>query len=382
MPHLLREYAKNLGVKISKPIVKEHFFPVNFDKYITLSVDQNSSSRNYKHYPIVFFILKPFLDKHGIKVIQLGGGVKIDGVDAALNIPFKQQAYVVSKSLLNLGCDGETAHVSSLKKRPTVTLFGNTFAAINKPLFCSSSLTVNLEPTWNKKPSFSNVADDINNILPETIAQSIIDLLKIEKCKINFKTVRAGSAYENKIIEVVPTKFHRLALQPNQELFLRADYGVETQAFTKYCETYKVSIFSKALIKPDFIKGLAPNINNIFLRVKKEDDIIPDSYFKIIKNMNINLVLLAERKKDINYLRNIYFDALIKEYRPELEKDFKIKDNYKLLTAKRLICDGKEYLSEAHWQKGFDNNNRMLDTQECLSEIELFYIYEQSQKNN
>lgn len=98
--------------------------------------------------------------------------------------------------------------------------------------------------------------------------------------------------------------------------------------------------------------------------------------------MNINLILLAERKKDINYLRNIYFDALIKEYRPEVEKDFKIKDNYKLLTAKRLICDGKEYLSEAHWQKGFDNNNRMLDTQECLSEIELFYIYEQSQKNN
>ena len=31
MPHLLREYAKNLGVKISKPIVKEHFFPINFD---------------------------------------------------------------------------------------------------------------------------------------------------------------------------------------------------------------------------------------------------------------------------------------------------------------------------------------------------------------
>tara|TARA_Y100000004_G_scaffold19865_1_gene20382 strand:+ start:36 stop:1184 length:1149 start_codon:yes stop_codon:yes gene_type:complete len=382
MPHLLEEYAKNLGVKISKPIVKEHFFPIGFEKYITVCPDQTNNSRNYKHYPVVFFILKQFLEKHGIKVIQLGGAAKIDGVDAALNLPFKQQAYVISKSLLNLGCDGETAHVSSVKKRPTVTLFGNTFAAINKPMFCRSSLMVNLEPKWNKKPSFSNVSDDINNILPETVAQSIIKLLKIENCKVNFKTIRAGAAYTDKIVEVVPTTFYNLSLQPNQELFIRADYGINKDAFVKYCQNYKVSIFSKALLKPDFIKTLAPNINNIFLRVKKEDDIIPDSYFKIIKNMNINLILLAERKKDINYLRNIYFDAILQEYRPENKDSFKIKNNYKILTAKRLISEGKEYLSEAHWEKNLDNNNKMLDGEKSLSEIELFYIYEQSQKNN
>ena len=378
MPHLLREYAKNLGVKISKPIVKEHFFPINFDKYITLSVDQNNSSKDYKHYGVVFFILRPLLQKHGIKVIQLGGAKKVDGVDLALNIPFKQQAYVISKSLLNLGCDGEIAHVSSLKKRPTVTLFGNTFAAINKPLFCTSSFIVNLEPTWNKKPSFSNVADDINNILPEKIAESVIKLLKIEKCKINFKTVRAGAAYRDIVAEVIPTTFYNLTLNPNQELYLRADYGIEKNALIKYCQNYKVSIFSKALLKPDFIKNLAPNINNIFLRIKKEDDIIPDSYFKIIKNMGINLILLAERKKDLNYLRNIYFDASLQVYRPELKKDFKVEDNYKILTAKRLICNGKEYLSESHWEKNLDNNNKMLDGYKSLSEIELFYIYEQS----
>jgi hypothetical protein len=378
MPHLIKEYAKNLGVKISKPTVKEHFFPINFNKYITISVDQNNPSRNYKHYAVVFFILKQFFEKHGIKVIQLGGTTKIDGSDVALTLPFKQQAYVVSKSLLHLGCDGETNHLSSLKKRPTITLFGNTFTSVNKPLFCSSSLMINLEPTWNKKPSFSNVADDINNILPEKIAESIIKLIKLEKCKVNFKTIRAGSAYENKIVEVIPTTFHNLSLQPNQELFLRADYGVEKQAFSKYCQNYKVNIFSKALIKPDFMQSFASNIKNIFLRVKKEDEIIPDSYFKIIKNMKINLVLLSERKKDLNYLQNIYFDATVQEYRPESEKKFKVKNTYKILAAKRLICNGKEYLSESHWKKNLDNNNKMLDSEESLSEIELFYIYEQS----
>jgi hypothetical protein len=94
--------------------------------------------------------------------------------------------------------------------------------------------------------------------------------------------------------------------------------------------------------------------------------------------MKINLVLLSERKKDLNYLQNIYFDATIQEYRPESGKKFEVKNNYKILTAKRLICNGKEYLSESHWKKNLDNNNKMLDSEESLSEIELFYIYEQS----
>ena len=98
--------------------------------------------------------------------------------------------------------------------------------------------------------------------------------------------------------------------------------------------------------------------------------------------MGIDLILLAERKKDLNYLRNIYFDAILQEYRPENKDSFKIKNNYKILTAKRLISEGKEYLSEAHWEKNLDNNNKMLDGEKSLSEIELFYIYEQSQKNN
>ena len=53
MPHLLREYAKNLGVKISKPIVSNHFFPIEFDNYITISVDDENQSKSYKNYEIL-----------------------------------------------------------------------------------------------------------------------------------------------------------------------------------------------------------------------------------------------------------------------------------------------------------------------------------------
>ena len=46
MAHLVEEYAKNLGVKFSRPVLKDHFFPINFDKYITISKD--SSRKNYR----------------------------------------------------------------------------------------------------------------------------------------------------------------------------------------------------------------------------------------------------------------------------------------------------------------------------------------------
>lgn len=238
MPHLLKEYAKNLGVKISKPVVKNHFFPIEFENYITVSVDEENQSKNYKNYDIVFFILKPFLQKHNIKVVQISGKRLINGVDKALNIPFKQQAYVISKGLLHFGVDGALNHLSSLRRKPTVTLFGNTYANINKPLFSSSSLNINLEPNWDKNPCFSNVdaKQQINNIKPEEIAQSIINLLKKEKAKVNFKTIYQGPAFNQTVIEVVPSSFCDIQTQENQEIFLRVDYGLSNKLLQSFAE--------------------------------------------------------------------------------------------------------------------------------------------------
>jgi hypothetical protein len=34
--HILEQYALNCGVSISKPYISEEFFPLPFEKYITL----------------------------------------------------------------------------------------------------------------------------------------------------------------------------------------------------------------------------------------------------------------------------------------------------------------------------------------------------------
>ena len=84
MSHLIEEYAKNLGVKISEPIVNDHFFPITQCKYITLN-QAGVASKTYSHYDIVLSLLKPFLDRADIKVIQIGGDKKIEGTEAHLS---------------------------------------------------------------------------------------------------------------------------------------------------------------------------------------------------------------------------------------------------------------------------------------------------------
>jgi len=49
MSHLIEEYAKNLGVKISKPMIAKHFWPTAFDNYITICLDSEIPSKNYRY---------------------------------------------------------------------------------------------------------------------------------------------------------------------------------------------------------------------------------------------------------------------------------------------------------------------------------------------
>jgi|TARA_R100001163_G_scaffold33250_1_gene25763 hypothetical protein len=380
MPHLLREYAKNLGVKISKPIVSNHFFPIEFDNYITISIDDENQSKSYKNYDIVFFILKPFLKKYDIKVVQISGKSQISGVDKFLNIPFKQQAYVISNGLLHFGVDGALNHLSSLRKKPTVTLFGNIYANINKPLFSSSSLNMNLEPDWDKNPCFSNVdpKQQINNIKPEKIAQSIINLLKKEKAKVNFKTIYQGSAFNQTIIEVVPSSFCNIQTSNNQEIFIRVDYGFDQQAFTEFCKRHKCTIFTDKVIKAEDIAPLSSNINNMFFFVHPDDDLIPDKYFNDLKSLNINPVILVNEKEHLSAVRNKYFDLVVKHYNGNSKKPDQVTSKSRFLCTKHLIANGKKYPSYAHWKNNIDNSDKVIDSADYWKESEYFYIYEQN----
>ena len=383
MSHLIEEYAKNLGTKISSPIVRDHFFPLMADKYITLSNDDDVESKHYPYYDIVLNLLKPFLSHQKIKVIQLGGKSKIDGVDTALRLSFKQQSFILSKSLLHVGSDNVLNHVASSKGIPTVNIFGNTFPEINRPIFSRSSLNINLAPVWDKKPCFnaSDPKKQIATIKAEKIARSILDLLKIDKSPIKFKTLHVGEKFKHKIVEFVPTSFTPINLLEGQVALVRADYGFNEDAFFRFCQNYKVSVYADKLIQPQGLSVIAPNTKTFFILVDTSWDTIPDNYFKILKNLNIECVLLVKKEEELPLIQNKYFDIAVRPYRSPKKPPCKTTDTSLFLSEKRIVEDGKEYLSYAHWEKGLDRNNAVIDTPEYWRESDHFYIYE-SEENS
>ena len=68
MSHLLHEYSKSLGVKVSKPDLQQHFFPSLDEKYIVFYDGEKQASKIYKHYSTVFQLLRETLDNHNIKI--------------------------------------------------------------------------------------------------------------------------------------------------------------------------------------------------------------------------------------------------------------------------------------------------------------------------
>tara|TARA_R100001443_G_scaffold28656_1_gene41860 strand:- start:400 stop:1533 length:1134 start_codon:yes stop_codon:yes gene_type:complete len=377
MSHLIEEYAKSLGVRISKPIVSDHFFPINLDKYITLTPDDDKPAKYYKHYGIVLELVKPQLSAAGFKILQLGGKQLIPGVDQAVQLPFKQSSYLLSGSSLHIGPDGVLSHVASAKNIPTVSLFGNVFPSVNRPFWGKRSENITLSPNWEVKPCFSlqDPKQEINNIKPEEIAKSIFKLLKINQ-SLNFKTQYVGANFGHDIIEVVPTVFSPAKPFEGRKLFIRVDYGYNEEAFLRYCQNYEVSIMSEKLIQP---QGLNGKIKDFFVLMDASWSDIPETYFTTLKNKGINITLLTEKKEDLGILRNKYFDIAVRQHKANLEpRPANISSNSKFSCNKKLYEAGKTYFSYAHWKKGLDNNFNVIDTPEYWEELEHFYIYEQS----
>ena len=375
MSHLLEEYAKNLGVKVSKPIIQEHFFPLLDDKYIILCGEDKTQSKYYKHYSLVLGLLEPILKKNNIKVYQFGGK-QISGVDRLLNLDFKKSAYIISRSLLYVGPDNHLAQYASSQDIKTITIYGNCYSENTKPFWSSDgSKHVTIEPEWDKKPCFSStdLKEQINTIKPQDICSHILNLCGLESGEPLFKTKYIGKHFYQNITEVVPTEISKLNIP--KDIFLRIDYGFEESSFMHYCLNHKVVIVTDKLIQPSSLSKFSGNVSKILYTINKELDTIPQKYFDILKRMGIEIVLLSEKKEDLDYLRNKYFEVPVQLRKEEKEK-IECSPESKFLSNKNIIEGDKVYKSYGHYKKGLDSDDNVLDTPEYWEELEHFCIYE------
>jgi len=380
MSHIAEVYAKDLGVKIGKPELTEHYFPICFKKYITFQNPIKMQAQQYDYWDIVFDLVKPHLNKKGIKVVQVGGPQEKAGkhVDHFIPTSFKQMNYVIKNAMMHVGVDSLPGHVASAYDIPSVILHFNLLKENSKPLWNKKSKCISIEPNFDKyKPSYMMEENPkrINDINPEDIAQNILNQLNID-AKIEFKTIRKGAVFQNLSLEIVPDFFGFSDSLKGKNINLRADLHYDLNNIVNWGKHYQLCLFLKQEIPPDALSFIKNNVKQI---VFKLNDLEYDytNFFKFIKKNKINLILLTENEDNISELRLKYFDfPVIPEPKPK-EEDVKslITDNTKFCSNKSFVSKGETFYSESS-AKRLDKTNSFKYSEDSLKEIESLYLYE------
>jgi hypothetical protein len=382
MSNIIEEYAKSLGVKIGKPVLVDHYYPILTDKYLTINVESKIDSKNYEYFPQVINLLKPILNQHGYKIYQIGESEdsKLLNVDAHfLNLSKKQNFYLIKNSKLHIGAESLFTHICSLYDVPTVALYSNSYASNCFPVWNAKENIRVLESFKDQnKPSFSyqETPKTIRTIKPEDIVNSTLELLKINN-NLNFKTLNIGSHYHIPIVEVVPNFRAELQDQKDKTIYIRADLHFDDQNIAFWCSNHKVKIISNKIIPLDLLNYFSSKIEHVFFKLNNYN--IPVEYFYEVKKAKINFTICVDDKEKLATIRNNFFDFKVDydDINDRAEKSIKIES--KFFTNKVLISNGSLYPSEAHLKldKKLDTvNETIYGDNDFWKDSEHYYLYE------
>lgn len=207
---LIERYASACNLQIGKQHLLEKFYPLPFTRYITLQAGTSqNAAKNYPYYAEVIGILLPYLEKAGIKIVQLGGGD-----DAAMpychhtmkDTSLGQASYLLRSSLLHFGNDSIFGHRAGYLGIPLVLLWGCTSPANHSPYEFNAEKTIYLEShRWGRKAAFVQQENPLTIALidPYDVARVVLKLLGIEHT-ISAHTHFIGPMYLNPVMEWVP----------------------------------------------------------------------------------------------------------------------------------------------------------------------------------
>ena len=369
MSHLAEEYAKSCGVKIGKPVLKPHYYPVLHDKYITIHNDKKVQAKEYEMFPDVIKLLKPHLND--IKIIQIGahGEQTIEGVDE--HIPtntLKQSSYIINKGLGHFGIDSVPVHIASALDKPVVGIYSHTYANTCSPLWNKESKAITIESDrGGKKPSFSleEQPKTINLIKPEKIAQSVLDVLGIDR-KIKHKTLFIGNNYNSSFAEVIPTKKTNLIAR---HIDVRMDYAHNEEVLADILQRNKAEVTISKPINLNFLKS--GRITKIIYKTNSFDK----NFCQAIKESGIPHVIICTSSETLSRERSENFEMLInyldiKDLIKNNKKRVKVEDfsKIKIESGKKVVCGDKIYNSF------FDLNGRK-NLDHFYIDLDFFRVY-------
>jgi len=380
--HLLEQYSLASGVKIKKPYIYEKFFPVTADKYITFH-PSSKPSKTYDYWQEVINIISPILDSKGIKIIQLGQEKEkvYAGVTSLVGFTnINQTAFVLRDSLLHFGADSFPTHIASGYGKKIVALYSNNYINCVKPFFGNPKDHILLEPSRTNKPTFSFEENPktINSIKPEVIAGSVLTLLGIPYLN-SIQTLYFGTEYNNMRLEMVPNQIVNPKQFNSNNIVVRMDLEHNEKFLNEQLQVCQCFIITSKPIDSGIIKNNKNNIGRIFYEIK-EDNQIEFANFLAYNNIPYQLFTYLEGKQ----LEEIKLKYLDQEYITQMPINLKKKTSIEYTSNafyksnKRLISNGKIYLSESSLKNGIEAKQlaeAVIDCPEFWKEVENFWIF-------
>lgn len=292
MPHILDTYSLQCGLKHSKPYIYTKYYPLNVNKYITIHNSNKTPSKEYDYFNEVISIISPVLKLNNIDIIQIGTkNDKILNDVICLNgiTNIGQTSYIISKSILHVGIDSAPVHIASVFSKKIVALYSNNYISVVKPYWSKKEDYILLEPDRvNRKPSFSSNEGpnkQINEIKPETIAESVLKLLGLEY-NFPYKTLEFGSLYNSQTIEFIPecvidpTSLNKIGINVNS-LIARMDVKFDENILAQQLNIIPCSIITNKILSP-----------NLILQYKSR---IPEIVFEVTDNSCIEFITFLQK---------------------------------------------------------------------------------------
>jgi len=383
--HLLEKYALGSGAKIGFPDIQESFFPTP-ENYIVLHPSSGAESKNYDYYSDVISLLKPYFDKRGIKIVQIGVGsdpkyAGCDNLNGATTL--RQTAFIIKNAKLVLGNDSFSAHVASGFGVKTVTLYSCSPKEDCYPYWTyETDKSTCIEPDRKgEKPSYSGEENPktINRIDPFRVAKATLDALGIKNHLSGKKSLHIGDLYKQKVVEVVPD-FNPLDYQMDRAIFnIRMDYAYDPRLLALWSKHYQISVITDRAIPEQVVKAIKTNTQFVFYKVSlatKPEDL------RVIENEGINLICVCDDKENIRDIRLNLIDWKIEEEEVKSKKDYdfanQINESSRYISSKILLSGGERYFSKSDWvhgAKGRSGGMPIIDCDEFWDELDHFRIF-------
>lgn len=388
--HLVENYALAAGVKISKPHIDPLFYPIPEEKYIVLHASSGMQSKNYDYYKEVLNLLKNYISTRSIKVVQIGekSDTHIKGTLNYLGqTSLRETFYVIQKSILLLGNDSFSSHVSAFLGVPTVTLFGASLPETCKPYWSEPGKLSIFSPDFSKRrPSYcvDEVEKRVNEIFPDLVAERVLRHLNIPNQLTGIEPVHLGLSYRHGIIDVVPNCNPNEARKVQGGVSIRCDYTDNITNLEHWLSKHKCAVYTDKPLDIKLLNKYKHNIQIIALYIK-DDDLL--NYIDEFRSVGKKMQIFYYGNRNISDVRLELFDEQVHEpisaSKKDLDNPSKICDNSYFKSSLKILSNNKIYPCKAYLDRDIESSDlqTIIDCPEFYDEIEYFKIYNHDNKN-